>query len=360
MTDPFRRTEEELETLFLLEALGAAHPALACEVLPSYLNSPRPRERWTSAMWLGRWKDRRALPYLLTMLGEFLPPIEVYVEEGVLGIHRERDGWYNDWRRFIPSLLALVPDTRLVVPLRQALLTMLRLERALPRPRGPEVLRVAGKPPRFYYGLDDSGELEDILPPEEPLPVAKQEDEQISLDDILREMLPPDELLPVAKQEEWRSLLAWQTYHTARRTWTTYQHRLVYTLGKLGAFGALLGIDLPAGVYHATAQWGSTSSSGWTEVALDNADAADHADQLRGYLWRVEAICGYLEAAYCAQFTQPTVSFKQVPAFADAVAHLLAEQFGLTGAEQRLAMHDYERSWCLVETAHHYEAVPRR
>ena len=93
------------------------------------------------------------------------------------------------------------PNFRLVVSLRPALLTMLRLERALPHPRGPEVLRVAGKPPRFYYGLDDSSELEDILPPEEPLPVAKQEDEQISLDDILREMLPPDELLPVAKQE---------------------------------------------------------------------------------------------------------------------------------------------------------------
>jgi hypothetical protein len=193
---------------------------------------------------------------------------------------------------------------------------------------------------------------EELLPSEEPLSVAKQE-EQVSLDDLL----PPDAPLSAEKQEEWRLLKAWQTFHTKRSTWTTCQHRLVYVLGKLGAFGALLGIDVPAGVYHATAQWVETTGPKWTGSALENAEAADHADQFRGYLWRVEAICGFLEAEYCAQLTRPTVSFKQAPAFADAVAHLLGEQFGLTETEQRLAMHDYERSWCLVETADHYEAV---
>jgi hypothetical protein len=150
ITDPFRGTGDQRDLLFLLEALGASHPGLAREVLPLYLHSPDPRERWTSAMWLSRWQDPRALPYLLTMLCEFLPPLMVYPAEGVHGIQRELDFWYNDWRRLIRSLLAQTHDARLVVPLRQALLTMLRLERTIPRPDGPEVLKVEGHAPLFY------------------------------------------------------------------------------------------------------------------------------------------------------------------------------------------------------------------
>lgn len=315
--------EVAYEALFAVTALGmilTRRPhdvvtAQAADALARYLTHPSPRACWSSAIWLGWLHDARALPNLAHMLTEYLPPHTVSYPDGY-------GFFYEDWRSLLIPLILRVWRANyagssasegestgagaawLVGTLRQALLGVVALEEALPRPQGPE---------QEYF----VGEVR------------------------------------CTGQE------ALQQYHTDRKPWIDYQHQIVYGLGRLGAFGALVGVPTPPGIY----------GPGWTssnigvghdapvEWRLSNAYAEDHADRFRADLWRVEACCGALEAEFHKRMTGHLLSFESVPAFAHAVVLLLAQQFGLTVAERRQAMMDYVNAHYFYVTAEYYQCV---
>ena len=273
------------------------------DLLARYLASPHPRERWASALWLGRLRDERAMPVLVQMLTEYLPPHVLHYPDGSSGMF-----WYDSWRAKVPPLLCQLSGARLAAALRQALRAALAVEQVIPRPSGSE------------------------------------------------------EILQV-NQERLTGQEAWEWYATDCRPWLAYQHQLVYALGRVGAFGALLGIPTPAGYYDA---WGT-----WLPAVPDEdsgpAATAAHAARFRGDLWRVEASGGFLEPGYSEQVGEECRRrhgagihrFSTVPNFAQAVERLLEERFGLTEEERCQAMRDYERADFLSRTTRYYEHVMR-
>lgn len=287
-----------------------AWSAEASAALVAYLDSPRPRERWISALWLGWLRDARAVPTLARMLTEYLPPHEV----------RDGDGdpvlFYEVWRPHIAPLISQMAPAGglgLAVALRQALLAALAQEQAVPRPRGP-------------------------LPTWSLLALGEREQER-----------RPD-------PNQWTGQAAFQMYHSECQPWINYQHQLVYSLGRLGAFGALMGVPTPEGIYNLGAAWSGPGDDP-SRYTISNAEVADHADRFRGNLWRVEACCGYLEEEYCARVNPYVSRIEDVPAFAQAVARLLEEQFGLTEAERRQAMEDYVGAGYFYDVTRYYEQV---
>lgn len=315
------------EAVFTLTLLGIiltrrprdAVTAQAADALARYLAHRSPYARWSSAFWLGWLGDARALPHLAHMLTEFLPPHTLYYPAG----DRNADFFYESYRPLLVPLILHVwraslqghssrggggTDTAwLVGMLRQALLAVLALEESLPRP---------------------------------------QELEQESF---------ASEGAPHTGQEAVRK------YHSHRQPWINLQHQIVYALGRLGAFGALMGVPMPRGIYHSGPSWQGntilTTGGGATVWHLANAYAEDHAGHFRADLWRVEACCGALEAEYYSRLDGHQFDFESVPAFAPSVAQLLEQQFGLTEVEQRQAIEDYDKAGYFFVTAEYYQRV---
>lgn len=78
-------------------ALGYSGIPRISELLLPFLRSSEPLERWTSALVLGEMRDERALPVLISLLDEFLPPrLHPLEREG---------GLYHFWRIKIVALL---------------------------------------------------------------------------------------------------------------------------------------------------------------------------------------------------------------------------------------------------------------
>jgi hypothetical protein len=101
------------EKVLALLALGyTGTPQAIALVLPS-LESPVPLERWASALCLGELKDERALPALIHMLDEFLPPEHHPLEH--------EGGLYHSWRMKAVALLGDWERNNLAPVLRQAL-----------------------------------------------------------------------------------------------------------------------------------------------------------------------------------------------------------------------------------------------
>jgi len=90
-----------------------------------FLQSSNPKERWLSALYLGRKKEKLALPVLITMLTEFLPSEEFPTPVTDLA-------WFDELRGRAVSTLLLWKDTSLVVAFRQAFATSVRAEEYLP------------------------------------------------------------------------------------------------------------------------------------------------------------------------------------------------------------------------------------
>lgn len=312
--------EVAYEAVFALTALGLIltrrpHDVVtvqAADALARYLTHPSPRARWSSAIWLGWLHDARALPNLAHMLTEYLPPYTVSYPDGY-------GFFYEDWRSLLIPLILRVWRANyagsgasegestetdaawLVGMLRQALLAVLALEETLPRPQGPEQ--------EYFVG-----------------------------------------------EARCTGQEALRAYFAHRRPWIDYQHQIVYGLGRLGAFGALLGVPTPPGIYNNLGPE-SGSSDGERYYHITKAQAADRADRFRADLWRVEACCGALEAEFYRRMTGHLLSFESVPEFAQAIARLLEEQFGLTVAERRQAMEDYLQAGYFYETAEYYQRV---
>ncbi len=103
-------TQEKVLALLALGYSGTTH---ATTILLPYLESTVPMERWASALCLGEIKEERALPILIHMLDEFLPPEHHPLEpEG---------GLYHFWRMKAVALLGDWERSDLAPVLRQAL-----------------------------------------------------------------------------------------------------------------------------------------------------------------------------------------------------------------------------------------------
>ncbi len=103
--------EGKEEHVFALLALGYAGTSQAAEYMLPFLDSPHKLERWASARGLGRLRDERALPALLTMLTEFQPADPP-----------SKDAfYYNEWPGSVPGILGAWGRRDAVPALRQAL-----------------------------------------------------------------------------------------------------------------------------------------------------------------------------------------------------------------------------------------------
>lgn len=101
-------------------ALGYSGTLQADELLQPFLNSLEPIERWASALALGEMRDERALPVLVALLEEFLPPrLHPLEREG---------GLYHYWRIKIVSLLGEWERKEFAPALRNALVKSWKFE----------------------------------------------------------------------------------------------------------------------------------------------------------------------------------------------------------------------------------------
>lgn len=106
--------------------VGESKPANRRAMLLPFLQSPHPKERWLSALYLGREKEPLALPALLTMLTEFLPSEEAPRPEVDIA-------WFDELRGNAVDTLLLWDDLYLMVAFRQAFATSVQAEQYLPR-----------------------------------------------------------------------------------------------------------------------------------------------------------------------------------------------------------------------------------
>jgi HEAT repeat protein len=110
------------DILLAIFAVGDIHNSESSDLLAPFLASSQPRERWASALCLGQMKDERALPVLLHMLTEFLPPDVQYAPEGYIEIS------FDDWRPTVALLVGEYGRLEVVPVLVQALQELRRQE----------------------------------------------------------------------------------------------------------------------------------------------------------------------------------------------------------------------------------------
>lgn len=117
---------ESDERVLAIFALGYDGTVWARELLLPFLESPRPQERWASALELGKMREEQAFPLLIAMLTEFLPPREW---PSYLG----DDLWlYNNWREMIFLILAEWAKPEAVPALLDALAAYRKVEQLIP------------------------------------------------------------------------------------------------------------------------------------------------------------------------------------------------------------------------------------
>ncbi len=290
-----RETEtlDEEDTLFALAALGVLRPSEAPSLLLPYLASPRAQERWLAAFGLAALHDERALPAIERMLVEFVGP------------HQPKWGYmFQLWRQWLLRLLAEWGDPRVVPFIRAGLVATVRAEEvAVPEPQGPEQVFVVESTGKRYTGQE-----------------------------------------------------AWEWFHQEVSEWTEVEHQLIYALGQLGAFGALVGVPTHPGVYYQVTTWKWTDDGQFQRVV---GVSESHPGALCGNIWRVHACFGALEAQFSRQ-SEWTYTFADVPALAQAIERSLEGQFGLEEAEQRQAMEDYDHAGFTTLTAAYYRWVARQ
>lgn len=110
------------EKVLALLALGYSNTVQARATLLPYLQSTVPMERWAGALCLGEIKEERALPVLIDMLDEFLPPQHHPLEH--------EGGLYHSWRMKAVALLGEWERGDLASILRQALMQGWEFEQA--------------------------------------------------------------------------------------------------------------------------------------------------------------------------------------------------------------------------------------
>ena len=299
-------TPEEADTTFALATLGVIRPPEAPAALVSYLTSPYVEERWLSAFGLAAMHDERALPALGRALVEFIGPNQPASRDSPAGYYIQL------LRSYLPQVVADWGDPRLAPLVRTALIATVRAEEiALREPYGPE---------------------QEIIVPEGRRFVG------------------------------WE---AWEWFRHTQRQWMEEEHQLVYSLGRLGAFGALAGVPTRQDISY---YWEPQTEyigdeTGEVAVAVDSSFRngrvpESRAAEFRGAIWRVHACCGFLEPQFRDQLKW-IYFFTDAPEFAAAIERLLEGQFGLDAAERRQAMEDYEHAKYLNGTMADYERFAR-
>lgn len=301
-------TIEEVDTTFALATLGVMRIPEAPAALFPYLTSPYVQERWLAAFGLAAMHDERALPALGQMLLEFIGPNQPASRDSAVGYY------IQTLRSYLPWVLADWGDPRLAPLLRTALIATVRAEETeLHKPHGSE-----------------------------------------------QEMIVPGGRRFVG----WE---AWEWFRLTQRQWMEEEHQLVYVLGRLGAFGALVGVPMRPGIYY---YWGSPptayvgdemgESMGESELPeVDHRVPESPAEVFRGAIWRVHACCGFLEPQF-RDHLGTIYSFADAPEFAEAIERLLEGQFGLDAADRRQALEDYQRTSHLVGIVSDYQRFARQ
>jgi len=294
-------TDREMDVRFALMALGLTQTTVARAALAPYLKSERVYERWISALWLGRLHDERALPVLGTMLTEFLPGQLPQRPNGTPVL------FFEEWRETVAEVLWRWGTPACVPALRRALMLSVEAEQQT-LARSGNTIQTGTFQGEWQKNSDQSA-----------YPVYAEHAEE-------------------------------HRYYERLVEWVRFEHRLVYGIGRVSAFGALVGCETPTSVYHLVGSWQWDQRH--PEGALPNADANAHRERFRSNVWRVEACCGCLEPVFLQHYgSQWITTFQDAPIFAQAVEHLLEAQFGLGETARAEASHDYEDAGCLTYMA---------
>lgn len=278
-------TIEEADATFALAALGIMRPPEAPAALVPYLTSPYALERWLAAFGLVALHDERALSALGRMLVEFIGPNQPASRHSAAGYY------IQTLRSYLPQMLAEWGDPRLAPLLRTALIATVRAEE-IEVPDLPEV-----DPGFVWNGRHYTG--------------------------------------PGVER-------SFYGFYSKQLEWVNEEHQLVYTLGRMGAFGALEGVPTRRGVY--SRQMALTSVNGG-ENYFEPCLPESHAETFRANVWRVHMCFGALESRFCGRM-ETAFDFSGAPELAEAVEQLLAGKFGMDEAARRRAMEDYDKaSW---------------
>jgi hypothetical protein len=276
------RTSEEAGICFALAVLGVLGIPETPYVLLPYLTSPYARERWLAAIGLVTMHDERVLPHLERMLVEFVGPNQPQTPQS---------GSLENFHLMRSWLLNVLPewgDPQAVPAIRAGLIATVRAEEVeVPEPHGE-------KQEFMWCG------------------------------------------------ERYTGLEAWQHFHNEQVFWADEEHRYVYALGKMGAFGALEGIPIRPGIYSRQDSWISDGKGGKRH---GSGVPDSHADGFRANVWRVLMCFGALEPQFCGHL-ETTYDFSYAPELAEAVERLLAGKFGMDEVARRQTMWDFDQaSW---------------
>ena len=113
------------DRLLALGVIGWSDLPQAPSLLFPFLQSPEAKERWVSALCLGRMKEEAARPLLVTMLTEYLPSEQAPFLEA-------DQAWFDEERIRVAFTLGLWDDLSLVPVLRQAYQLNVKAEQYLP------------------------------------------------------------------------------------------------------------------------------------------------------------------------------------------------------------------------------------
>ncbi len=120
--------QERLEAICILGASG--FPGVHALLLP-YLKSGYPKERWLSAIVLGRLKEAEALPALVNMLTEYVP-----TEQSPTLLEDQLQLEFDGLRCDVANALALWEDRSLLAAFRQAYIATIQATKYAPQKHG--------------------------------------------------------------------------------------------------------------------------------------------------------------------------------------------------------------------------------
>ena len=276
-----------VERLIALMALGESRTDQARALLPAFLESPLPYERWISALALGRMGDEHAIPGLCRMLTEFLPQ---RLEEFLPICY----SLFTVWQSLVPRLLRQWDQPVIISALRQ---TLPRLISVLGQDNlnhdDDDLLHRAGYAANTLHWPDETQRLDELL---------ERYGSRITYtwqpDQANATPLPdPVELLTKAGATPATYRIQMEWYSGELRNLITCQDDIIFTLGRKGALGVLTGLR---------------AAEPYLKV------------------WRVHLLMGYLHDKYTIKDVFPKFS----SAFEADLKHALHHWFGLDEEEQ--------------------------